>query len=161
MADTIVGHPASGPVEPPDYLDIPVPAPRRPAQVFARKVDRVVYEAAQLYSGYDEATNGRRTASLEKWRLTNERLLRTCALSLVDAGADGYQFAYFVVSQFARTRSRIPYPAQVFGHKAVMGWLPAYKRRYARADEGTREATPERRAEYAEAMKHGQFPVAP
>jgi hypothetical protein len=156
VSDTIIGSPASGPITPPDYLDIPVP-PRRPSLLLTG-VDRVKYEAEQLCVGYDEATSGGRTQALLKWRLTNDRLLRSCALSVVEAGADGYQFAYFVVSEFARTRSRIPYPPQVFGYKAVLGWLPAYKRRYPRADAATREATPERRQEYAERMKHDRFP---
>jgi hypothetical protein len=156
LSDTIVGKPASGPVDPPDYLDIPVPE-RRHAQLLAG-VDRVKHEADQLFHGYNEATGGRRSESLERWRAQHETLLRTCALSMVEAGADGYQYAYYVVSEFARTRSRIPYPPQVFGHKAVLGWLPGYKRRYPRADAPTREATPERVAAYNERMKHDQFP---
>lgn len=87
--------------------------------------------------------------------------MRWAAWRVLDAGGDPALFVSYVVRQTWARKRRRPFWSQVFGRKAVEAWLPEFlprMREHAQAERVAYEASPERRAEYAERMRQDQFP---
>jgi hypothetical protein len=114
----------------------------------ANSVDVVVVD---LVWAYRKAAGERLGFGLvKKYRTTWRKMLTSTAekLRALDISPDAY--VSHVVVQFRKLRGRLPFPQQVFGPKAVDGWM----RSYLAASPGeirplVYKATDERRRAYA------------
>lgn len=148
---TVIGHPANGPVEPPQPLD-PVAWSPGKRDNSAGEVERIAICASFMREQFRESAG--RAIPPER-----EYNVRWAAWRVLEAGGDPVGYVRYVVEQHRARRGRRPLWQQVFGQKAVDGWLPEYTRRQAEgSDRASYEAPPERRAEYAERMKQDLLP---
>lgn len=148
---TVVGAPASGPVEPPEVLD-PVALRRSVAQVFADEAEKFRIGAAFLV---DEMM----AQGVRGFGAATAHQLRWAAWRIFEAGGDPSGYVRYVAEQSRKRHRRKLRWQQVIGAKAIDAWLPEYTRGQVQARDGaTYEATPERREEYAERMRQDQLP---
>jgi len=138
---TFVGSPASGPMVPPASLP-PVTFARRAAAQPTDPFERLRQSAARAVDEFF-ASGGRGQVS------ASDRLVRAAAASLIAACVDPAHFVRYVCMQ-SRAKHRKLFPAQVFGPRAVAGWLPEFRSRCASwSSAATYECTPARLREHA------------
>jgi len=148
---SVMGTPASGPVIPPRPLD-PVGFRPKSLEEIGDDVGRIRRHAGAML------------AQMEELRVNSpppeaDRNVRWAAWRILDAGGDPASYVRYVAERFKAKNKRRPMWQQVIGEKAVNGWLPEYTRgQRESAERATYEATPERRAEYAERMKQEWMP---
>jgi hypothetical protein len=124
LPGTLRGTPASAPVLPPPPLP-PIEPVALGAALLTENVEEavaVMIEAYQRIAGFSPAL--KRNADGEWFGM-----LRRAAAMLNRERVSVAGFVEYVVTLHVRRQGRRPWPAQVFGQKAVERWLPEYSDR--------------------------------
>jgi hypothetical protein len=158
----ILGHPAHDLVLPPDPLP-PVHVRPRPQALQAGELwAQVASSVEDMVEAYCLAAPGKaRKARLLAMGAGNRRVREAC-YAIMKAGCSPARFTSYVVMTTRGRHHRVPEPDQVWGARAIAGWLGEYKRHAAgQSGRATYEAGPARRAQYAERMRFDRFPRPP